>query len=68
MGRPSKYPEEFRREAVALALSTGQRHHPGTRLVTSDTARSPHTIGLLGKGPGWILAPSDPNLATVKQR
>ena len=22
MGRPSKYPEEFRREAVALALST----------------------------------------------
>src|SRR4029450_5296233 len=26
MGRPSKYPEEFRREAVALALSSGDSH------------------------------------------
>jgi len=31
MGRPSKYPEEFRREAVALALSTEESRVPRWR-------------------------------------
>jgi transposase len=38
MGRPSKYPEEFRREAVALALSTGDsRASVARRLGVNET-------------------------------
>jgi transposase len=38
MGRPSKYPEEFRREAVALALSSGEsRASVARRLGVNET-------------------------------
>jgi transposase len=38
MGRPSKYPEEFRREAVALALSTEEsRASVARRLGVDET-------------------------------
>jgi len=38
MGRPSKYPEEFRREAVALALSTEEsRASVARRLGVNET-------------------------------
>ena len=38
MGRPSKYPEKFRREAVALALSTGEsRASVARRLDVNET-------------------------------
>jgi Peptidase family M23/Abnormal spindle-like microcephaly-assoc'd, ASPM-SPD-2-Hydin len=32
----------------------------GTLLITSNTAGSPQPIGLLGKGPGGFVVPSDP--------
>ena len=38
MGRPSKYPEDFRREAVALALSSdGSRASVARRLGVNET-------------------------------
>ena len=38
MGRPSRYPEEFRREAVALALSTEEsRASVARRLGVNET-------------------------------
>jgi transposase len=38
MGRPSKYPEEFRREAVALALSSDDsRASVARRLGVNET-------------------------------